>query len=147
MRMRKFRTDATYHIWGCMGNHIARNCQRTRHVLVDIIPIERDDVVECEHQKQDGAIVSTKMINGERSNELRRGKHASVEPLQDTTAGLVWMRKHFNLGLGHKVVLYVVGLVLALRPTRGNAKGKLHLILNVSLSSTPSGSKRQATLC
>ena len=57
--------------------------ERNRHVKIDIIPIERDDVIECEYQKQDVANVSTNMINGERSNELRRGKHARSELLQD----------------------------------------------------------------
>ena len=68
-------------------------CKRTRNVPIDIIRIERDDVIECEHQKHDVAIVSTNMINGKRSNELRRGKHASSELLQDNNAALIRMRK------------------------------------------------------
>ena len=66
---------------------------RTRHVPIDIIPIERDDVIECEHQKHDGPNVSNKMINGKRSNELRRDKHARSEVLKDKKAALIRIQK------------------------------------------------------
>ena len=67
--------------------------ETTRHVPIDIIPIERDDVIECEHQKHNVAIVSTNMINGERCNELRRDKHARSEVLKDKKAALIRIQK------------------------------------------------------